>query len=145
VIATILALAVCHVGGHAPYVTPDNACTGGAYHRLTVAQVCTSKDRPYLPVAERRAILTNYGVPGWTGASGEIDHRVPFYLGGTTDRRNLWPQVGSIPNVKDRLENYTRVRVCVRHTMRVRTAIRIFLSDWTQAYDAYFGTEIAHG
>lgn len=136
-IATLLTIAACHVGGHAPLVTPDNACTPGAYRRLAVTQVCTSKDRPYLPVAERRAILANYGVPAWTGVNGEIDHRVPFYLGGTTDRANLWPEVGAIPNAKDRLENYTRIRVCVQHTMRVRTAIRIFLGDWVHAYRAY--------
>lgn len=144
-IATLLTIAACHVGGHAPFVTPDNVCTGGAYHRLTVTQVCTSKDRPDLPAAERRAILANYGVPSWTGMSGEIDHRVPFYLGGTTDRRNLWPEPWAPgeyvhrQNAKDRLEDYTRARICVQHTMRVRTAIRIFLGNWVTSYRAYFG------
>jgi predicted small lipoprotein YifL len=30
-IATLLTIAACHVGGHVPLVTPDNACTPGAY------------------------------------------------------------------------------------------------------------------
>lgn len=137
VIATLLMVAACHVGGHAPLVTPDNACTPGSYTRLTRAQACTSKDRPSLPAADRRWIVSRYGVPGWSGVNGELDHRVPFFLGGNTNRRNIWPEVGSIPNAKDSLEFYVRRRVCVTHTMRVRTAVRLFLSNWVQAYSYY--------
>jgi hypothetical protein len=28
------------------------------------------------------------------------------------------------------LERYTRNRICVKGTMRVRTAVRVFLADW---------------
>jgi len=141
VVTSVLLAASCHVGGHGAFVVPDNLCTPGAYQRLTRAQVCTSKDRPALPVAERRRLLASYGVPKWTGANGELDHRVPLFLGGLTVRSNLWPEVGSIPNQKDRLEVYVRRRICTRlpHPMSVRTGIRIFLSNWVHAYHAYFG------
>lgn len=125
---------------------PDNACTPGAYVRLSRAAVCSPKDRLDLPVAEHRRLLSEYGVPGWTAANGEIDHRVPVFLGGLTVRANLWPESGPDPrkgeNPKDRLERLVRRRVCgsstrflpALATMRVRTAIRLFLADWRHAY-----------
>jgi hypothetical protein len=136
-IAAILAAAVCHVGGQAPFVRPDDDCTPGAYKNLTAAQACKHKERPSLPAAERRFILTSYGVPNWTGQSGELDHRVPFSFGGTTDRANIWPEEGSIPNTKDKLEFYIHDRVCHDRTMRLRTARAIFLGDWVAAYRRY--------
>ena len=137
ILTAILASVACQVGGHAPFYKPDNACTPGAYVRKTVADICDGDtDRPSLPAGERRIIITNYGVPGWSGADGELDHRVPLVLGGTTDRRNIWPERGSIPNTKDRLENYVYRRVC-SHTMRLRTARIIFLNDWVVHYREY--------
>jgi len=146
VLAAAVAVAVAFAGAasaspchHSTSVfgAPDNACTPGAYVRLSRAEVCTPKDRPTLPAAERRRLLADYGVPNWTGASGEIDHRVPVFLGGLTVRANLWPEPGGIPNPKDRLEVEVRRRICARHpTMRVRTAVRLFLADWRHAYRA---------
>jgi hypothetical protein len=147
---TALTLAAsCHAHGPVPFVAPDNTCTPGQYLRLSRAQVCASKDRPSLRAAVRRRVLANYGVPGWKGANGEIDHRVPFFLGGTTTVGNLWPEAGPDPRVgqnpKDRLEEYVRRRVCTstqtrpRGTMSVGSARRIFLSDWRFAYRWYFG------
>jgi hypothetical protein len=59
---------------------------------LTVAQACKHKERPSLRAAERRFILTSYGVPNWTGQNSELDHRVPFSFGGTTDRAKSGPR-----------------------------------------------------
>lgn len=140
-LALALATMACHVGGHVPFVRPDNVCTPGRYERLSRQQVCTHKERPALSEADRRWILTRYGVPGWSGRDGELDHRVPFFLGGTTDRRNIWPEPERVPNTKDRLEFYIYARVCVRHTMRVRTARLIFLADWVASYRKYFAPE----
>src|SRR4051794_1604696 len=136
----VFSAAPCSTHGVSPFTGPDNACTPG--HRVvkTRRDVCDGDtNRPSLPAAERRAILGNYGVPNWSGASGEIDHRVPLVLGGTTDRRNLWPERGSIPNPKDRLEQVILRRVCVGlpHRMRVRTAVRVFLADWRAQYRYY--------
>lgn len=126
----------CRAGGTAPFTVPDNACTPGAFQPFTHDEVCTSKDRDTLHAADRRAILQEYGFSTFTGVTGELDHRVPFFLGGTTDRRNIWPEVGTRPNAKDRLETAIYRRVCfgVPYRMRVRTAVRIFLSDWRYAY-----------
>lgn len=136
VVASAANAASCHVTGTDALIAPDNACTPGAYTHLTRPQVCTTKDRHSLPAAERRRLLNAYGVPGWTGANGEIDHRVPFFLGGLTVRANLWPEPGNIPNAKDFLEGAVYRRVCfgTPHRMRVRTAVRLFLADWRDAY-----------
>jgi hypothetical protein len=137
-IAALLATAACHITGAAPYLRPDNQCTPGDYDRLPITQVCTSKDRPSLPAADRRRILARYGLATWSGADGELDHRVPFFLGGRTNVANIWPERGPIPNVKDRLEFYVYRRVCADHTMRVRTARLIFLGDWVASFQKYF-------
>jgi hypothetical protein len=96
--------------------------------------------RPSLPAAERRAILSNYGVPTFNGTTGELDHRQPLALGGTTDRRNVWAEVGPIPNPKDRLEAYVFRRVCksLPHPMSLRTAHAIFAGNWV-AYFRFYG------
>ncbi len=132
----LLAIAACHTTGIPPYIRPDNTCTPGAYHHT---QPCVHKSRPDLPASDRTLILAAYGVPHWDGKSGELDHRQPFWAGGTTDTRNIWPQPGPIPNPKDRLEAYTYQRVCHRlpHPMRLRTVHRIFAGDWTVAYRKY--------
>lgn len=133
----------CKIGGRGQFTTPDNACTPGAYTVLPrfprhpgEPSVCITKDRPSLPVAQRRKLLVEYGVPGWTGRDGELDHRVPVFLGGLTVEDNLWPERGAIPNRKDALEVLVRRRICVDRTMRVRTAVRLFLADWRHAYEA---------
>lgn len=91
-----------------------------------------------MPAAVKREVLTRYGFTSWSGETGEIDHRVPFFLGGQTTVSNLWPEAGPIPNRKDALEHYVRNRICVKGTMRVRTAVRIFLGDWV-TYSRRYG------
>src|SRR3954447_16244547 len=94
-IASAALASPCHTHGTAPFTGPDNACTPGARVVKTRRDICDGDTtRPSLPAAERRVILGHYGVPGWTGANGEIDHRIPLVFGGTTDRRNLWPERG---------------------------------------------------
>lgn len=117
---------------------PDNApdCTPGESDHFGHRKACDGTDRSSLTAAERRDILARYGVPGWTGADGELDHRIPLFLGGHTDRRNVWPEPGGIPNDKDALEYRVYRMVCFGdpHHLRVKTARRIFLGDWRAQY-----------
>ena len=142
VLAALALAAPCHTHGTAPLTLPDNHCTKGAFAPLTKAQACAPKDRPTLPAAERRRILTRYGInpASWTGASGELDHRQPFWAGGLTTAANVWPERGGIPNAKDRLEDYTRRRVCkgLPHPMSLRTVHVIFAGNWL-AYFRFYG------
>lgn len=124
--------AACRVQGSGDLVRPDDGCTPGAFDRLSRAAVCRHKQRPSLPVTERLRILREYGVPAWSGRDGELDHRVPFFLGGKTTEDNLWPERGEIPNEKDRVENEVRRRVC-KGSMTVAQARAVFLGDWTKA------------
>ncbi len=128
---------VCHVVGTAPYSRPDQDCTPGSYSFLTEAQVCVTKDRADLTAATRRLVLTRYGLPAWTGLSGELDHRVPVFLGGRTNAGNVWPEPGPRPNLKDRLEWLVRYRICVLGNMRVAYARHIFLGSWVLYWRRY--------
>jgi hypothetical protein len=136
----IAAAAACHTGGAAPLVLPDSRCTPGSRVALTKAQACTPTDRPTTPASVRREVLTQYGVPGWSGRNGEIDHRVPWFLTHDSSENNLWPEPGAIPNPKDRLEGYVYLRVChgSPRPMRTATARRIFRGNWVRWYRFYF-------
>jgi hypothetical protein len=139
VLAAFALAAPCSTTGKAPFTQPDSVCTPGSYVRLTKAQACTSKDRPTLPAADRRRILARYGITTWTGASGELDHRQPFWAGGLTTPSNVWPERGPLPNAKDALENYTRRRVCTGrpHPMSLRTVHIIFAGSWVAYWRFY--------
>jgi len=131
----------CVIHGQGTFTVPDNRCTPGRFVHKTRADVCDGNtQRPNLPARERRAILGRYGLVTWTGLDGELDHRVPLVLGGTTDRANVWPEreVDGV-NPKDRLEFVIYRRVCFGdpHPMGVTTATRIFLADWRPAYTYY--------
>jgi hypothetical protein len=121
-------------------------CTPGRYYHYSRDRVCASKDRPNLKAANRREILARYRLKTWTGADGELDHLVPFFLGGKTVPGNIWPQphmpgetAPGSQNDKDRLEAYVRVRICVRRDMSVLQGRRIFMSDWRRYYQKFFG------
>jgi hypothetical protein len=139
--ALALAAHPCSTVGTPPFTAPDSACTPGAFVRKTKADVCDGQTvRPTLPAAERRAILANYGVPTFNGTTGELDHRQPLALGGTTDRRNVWPQVEVAGfNPKDRLESYVLRRVCkgLPHPMSLRAAHAIFAGSWVAYFRFY--------
>jgi hypothetical protein len=127
----------CVLLGHGAYTRPSDACTPGHIDPIPLTQACQHRTRPRLPATERRRILAAYGLKTWTGADGELDHRQPFWLGGTTDHLNVWPEPGSIPNPKDRLEDYVYRRVCVTRSMRLSTARSLFRGDWVAAYHRY--------
>lgn len=135
-IATLLIATACHVHGTPPFTVPDRVCTPGA-PALTRTAACTPTARGNTPIAVRRAVLGEYDVPTWNGRDGEIDHLVPWFLTHDSSENNLWPQRGSIPNPKDRLEDYVYRRICVKHTMRTRTAAAMFRSDWRVWYRRY--------
>lgn len=123
----------CRVQGSGDLVRPDDRCTPGAFDWLSRAEVCRHKQRLAPPEAERQRILSQYGFRSWSGRDGELDHRVPFFLGGRTVEDNLWPERGRIPNAKDRVERAVWRRVCVTGSMTVDEARAVFLGDWTRA------------
>jgi hypothetical protein len=67
--------------------------------------------------------------------SYEYDHLISLELGGAAnDRRNLWPENGESPNLKDRVENDLHARVCDGR-MTLASAQRIIALSWISYYN----------
>jgi hypothetical protein len=135
----------CHTIGQPPFTRPDTGCTPGTARDLNRQQTCATKDRPDLSEPDHRKILAEYGVPGWTGRDGELDHRIPFFLGGRTEEDNVWPERGPIPNQKDRLERAIYERVCDYRDARLQwhgsmtpaAARKLFRGNWVFWFKRY--------
>jgi len=78
----------------------------------------------------KRSLYTAYGVSSGTGS--ELDHLVSLEIGGSNDEANLWPEIGKIPNAKDKVENDLHDAVCSGKVTLV-AAQQAIASDWTTA------------
>src|SRR5664279_3814140 len=85
---------------------------------------------------ERRAPSGNIAAYGYTDTSPrsyEEDHLISLELGGaSSDQRNLWPEPGTSPNPKDKVENELHRRVCAG-SMPLAEAQQRIATDWTTA------------
>jgi hypothetical protein len=134
----------CHVRGQFPFTMPDTHCTPGALNpavtQATIRKtICrrgyTSGIRPSTSVTgpEKLASMLAYG-DHRSASSYEYDHLISLELGGAAnDRRNLWPERGASPNLKDKVENYLNTRVCDGR-MTLARAQRIIALDWVWFY-----------
>jgi hypothetical protein len=137
----------CHARGSGLFSLPDPACTPGAVDpAVTQADIqhtiCrtgyTETVRPPESVTEpeKRASLRAYG-DHKPLHDYEYDHLVALELGGAVnDSRNLWPDPGPIPNLKDELAGRLRKRVCSGE-MRLATAQLLIAHDWVKAFRRY--------
>ncbi len=73
--------------------------------------------------------IKDYGYTDTNPRDYEMDHLIPLELGGSSVPANLWPELGSIPNKKDAVENLLKKRVCAG-TISLATAQAEIL-DWT--------------
>jgi len=144
----------CAARGAPGGVLPDRACTPGALDRhVTQANLASTVCRPggYTksvrpPVAvtrvEKRAALVAYGDTG-PSSNYELDHLVPLSLGGSPNSpANLWPQPGSAPNAKDKLEGALLDLVC-SDRMPLAEAQQAIATDWVTAYRQVLGRDPA--
>ena len=134
----------CHAHGRAPFMLPDARCTPGAVDprvtqadiRLTICRrgyTRTVRPPEWVTYPEKRASMRAYGDHGRTHAY-EYDHLIPLELGGApNDTRNLWPEPGASPNLKDRVETRLRERVCAG-TLSLASAQRQIARDWVALY-----------
>lgn len=110
--------ASCHAG---PGPTPDPACTPGAIDPAVTQQniattICrsgyTAKVRPSTSQTDKAKaqMYKAYAIPAHT--TSELDHLVSLELGGSNDIENLWPEVGSLPNPKDKVEDILHRALC---------------------------------
>jgi hypothetical protein len=105
---------------------------------MDASLACVSNvDRPRrVTEAEKKAILAAYGLPAGTDKStGEFDHWLPHWMGGSDTERNIWferhaGKFGSF--TKDKVELLLYRRVCVNKTMTLQQAKQLYLKGWTQ-------------
>ena len=130
--------ASCHA---LPGPRPDPRCAPGAVDpAVTQANIAsticksgyTATVRPSASATDRlkAQMYRAYGIK--TGTTSELDHLVSLELGGANDAANLWPEVGKIPNPKDKVENALHVAVCSRK-VTLAAAQQAIASDWTTA------------
>ena len=141
---------------------PRPSCTPGAIDTaIRQATLATTLCRPggftsglrpppRLTEPAKASALAAYGAPGPMG-SYELDHLVPLELGGSSDRRNLWPEPNNHPapgvaNSKDIVEDRLHALVCNAVTggasLPLADAQRFIAEDWTTALaeaDAHLG------
>jgi hypothetical protein len=134
----------CHMRGSYPFNLSDLSCTPGALNRAVTQStvgttICrrgwTATQRPSTGVAEpeKLASMRAYGVHRSPGQY-EYDHLISLELGGATnDARNLWPEPGDSPNLKDKVENSLHHTVC-DGTVSLARAQRIVALDWVHYY-----------
>jgi hypothetical protein len=133
-------LSSCHAsdGGQ----LPDPHCTPGSVDpAITQADIATTICRSgYTATVRPPASETNkakfdvaypaYGIP--TSDRSELDHLVSLELGGSNDITNLWPEVGTVPNPKDKVENALHKAVC-EGKVTLTAAQRAIAADWQTA------------
>ena len=130
----------CHAGDGGQL--PDPHCTPGsvdpAVTQATIGStICrpgyTAKVRP--PSSETAKAKYDIAYPAYGIPSrdiSELDHLVSLELGGSNDITNLWPEVGSLPNPKDKVENALHRAVC-DGKVSLRAAQRAIAADWMTA------------
>ncbi len=137
----------CHAQ---PGPRPDPVCTPGATDPAVTqaniqSTIChagyTATVRPPDSQTEtlKRAMYKSYGIR--TGTTSELDHLVSLELGGSNDAANLWPEVGSLPNPKDTVENDLHRAVC-SGKVTLAAAQQAIASNW-QSAETVLG--ISHG
>ena len=130
----------CHAGDGgqlpAPHCTPgsvDPAITQADIGSTICRSGYTAKVRPpssETTKAKYDVAYPAYGIP--SGDTSELDHLVSLELGGSNDITNLWPEVGSLPNPKDKVENALHRAVC-EGKVSLRAAQKAIASDWMTA------------
>ena len=130
----------CHAGDGGqlpdPHCTPgsvDPAITQADIGRTICRSGYTAKVRPpssETGKAKYDVAYPAYGLP--SRDTSELDHLVSLELGGSNDISNLWPEVGSLPNPKDKVENALHRAVC-DGKVSLRAAQQAVATDWMTA------------
>jgi hypothetical protein len=133
-------LTSCHT--RADGQLPDTRCTPGSVDPAVTqanigATICrsgyTEKVRP--PESETTHAKYDVAYPAYHIAgspASELDHLVSLELGGSNDITNLWPELGSLPNPKDKVENALHRAVCDGR-VSLRAAQRAIAGNWMTA------------
>jgi hypothetical protein len=127
-------------------VRPIAYLTPGATRPVAVAELCaTRRAAPRaIPARVRQGVVRDYSMERVPAHDYELDYLITPELGGSDDRRNLWPERYSSDSwnarVKDELEELLPRLVCAG-TLPLETAQRDMATDWIAAYKKYFKTD----
>jgi hypothetical protein len=125
---------------------PNPSLTPGATLLVSRSEVCRESNtkNKAVPVALRRRVFDEYGIPAAEPSAYEVDYLITPALGGADDIHNLWPQsyTATVWNaqVKDALEDHLRDLVCDGQ-LDLATAQREIATNWIEAYKKYFHTD----
>lgn len=121
---------------------PDPRCTPGSVDPAVTqanldSTICRSGYTEGVRPPESQTTHAKYDVayPAYRipdADSGELDHLVSLELGGSNDITNLWPEVGPLPNPKDKVENALHRAVCDGRA-RLAAAQRAIAINWRTA------------
>ena len=121
---------------------PDPRCTPGSVDpAVTQANIgptiCRSGYSEKVRPPESQTARAKYDVsyPAYRIAgrpASELDHLVSLELGGSNDITNLWPEMGTLPNPKDTVENALHRAVCDGR-VSLRAAQRAIAVNWKTA------------
>ncbi len=129
----------------AAFSIPDPRLTPGAALLASRQAVCSQANlkNKAVPVAVRRQVFEEYGIPHAAPQAYEVDYLVTPALGGADDLRNLWPHAYSArwnAYVKDALEDRLREMVCDGN-LDLAIAQKEIAENWIAAYKKYFHTD----
>lgn len=121
-----------------PGELPDPHMTPGEAQTVDLGLICTSpiKVPRDVPVSVKMQVFSNYHIPWQNRALYEVDHLIPIELGGANTITNLWPEFGSIPNLKDRVENRLHALVCTGK-ITIEKAQHDIATNWKEAQINY--------
>jgi|SRR5689334_12598180 hypothetical protein len=126
--------------------------TVSVHDGISLTMICTpgySKCIRNVPQETKKEVYADYGDPGGNhqgfceGSQGcEVDHLISIEIGGSNNKKNLWPQPFSglkfNAHVKDRLENFYHAQVCSGE-LALETAQQEIRDDWVAAYKNRIG------
>jgi hypothetical protein len=122
------------------YLTPGATRPVGATDLCARQGATTRRISPQV----RLAVVRDYSMEHVPAHDYELDYLITPELGGSDDRRNLWPERYSSDvwnaRVKDELERLLPNLVCAG-TLPLAAAQRDMATDWIAAYKKYFHTD----
>jgi hypothetical protein len=121
---------------------PRPDLTPGKTLPVTISQVCVpgyskeARGEHKISKSTRETVMFLYGLD--PKAKGYvIDHLISLELGGSNDRRNLWPQTIEEGHMKDRLENLLHRKVCSKAMTLTEAQLELSF-DWRYSYAKCF-------
>ena len=121
---------------------PDARCTPGSVDPAVTqtnidSTICRSGYTEGVRPPESQTSHAKYDVayPAYRipdGDASELDHLVSLEMGVSNDINNLWPEVGPLPNPKDKVENALHRAVCDGR-VRLAAAQRAIAINWRTA------------